>query len=85
LMLRAEDLNFDQSLLNIYVGKGRKQRVIPMSPALSKTLFRYIQRRDIPANNLIFGSKKNHSPRSKLKNPTSQHAYRKNVQFKCCP
>mgnify|MGYP003349868241 FL=1 len=36
LMLRAEDLNFDQILLNIYSGKGRKQRVVPMSPSLAK-------------------------------------------------
>ena len=77
LMLRAEDLNFDQYLINIYSGKGRKQRVVPMSPALAKTLVRFVQRRDVPANNLIFGSKVTRSPRSKLKNPTIKYPYKR--------
>ena len=74
-MLLPEDLNFVQFHINIYSGKGRKQRVIPMSPALAKTLYRFVQRRSIPANNPIFGSKTSRTPRSKLKSPTIKSLY----------
>jgi integrase len=77
LMLRAEDLNFSQNLLNIYSGKGRKQRVVPMSPALAKTLYRWVAWRNVPENNFIFGSKVSRSPTAKLKNPAPKYLYKK--------
>jgi integrase/recombinase XerD len=41
--LRVEDINFGDMLITINKGKGRKQRVVPMTQEFRKILYKYVQ------------------------------------------
>lgn len=39
--LKRSDIDFDNFLIKVYMGKGKKQRVVPFSQELRKTLFKW--------------------------------------------
>ena len=53
LGIRREDIDFDNMCLRV-LGKGNKQRLVPMSLELRKLLFRWVQRRRIE---FVFGTR----------------------------
>ena len=55
LSLQPEDIDLDNLLITIRDGKGGKQRVVPISSALRKILFKYIAGK--PPSQLLFCAK----------------------------
>lgn len=58
LTLRVRDLDMDNLLVTLD-GKGRKQRVVPFSFELRKTLFRYIRDFERKEDDLLFATSSN--------------------------
>ena len=77
LKIQARDVISAQNLLNIYSGKGAKQRVVPMSALLAVRIHRFMSWRKVPKGNFIFGCKRNRNAAAKLKNPVLKHPYGK--------
>ena len=55
LTLRVSDIDFDNLLVKLD-GKGRKQRLVPISGELRKALYRHIAERQFEAHDLVFAT-----------------------------
>jgi integrase/recombinase XerD len=56
LTLRVADIDFDNLLLKLD-GKGRKQRLVPISGELRKALYRHIADKQLEAHDLVFATR----------------------------
>ena len=55
LTLRVEDVDFSNLLVTLD-GKGRKQRIVPFSPELRRSLYRWMQDRKLQPSDRVFGT-----------------------------
>jgi len=56
MMLTAEDIDFDNMLVHIRLGKGKKGRTVPISPEMRALLYRYLKKYSPPGP--VFGTLK---------------------------
>ena len=61
LSLERQEVDLDNLLITVHQGKGRKQRIVPMTPDLRRILYRYGTRRH-SSRGLRLGLPQNLSP-----------------------
>ncbi len=58
--MKADNINLDDQLLKVYSGKGRKQRIIPISDDLRKVLYKYKRdHKELIVDGFLFGTSGN--------------------------
>jgi integrase/recombinase XerD len=54
LNVQKDDVDFDNLLISVRMGKGRKQRIVPFSLQLRKFLFKFVSSRSHPNSPYVF-------------------------------
>lgn len=65
-LLRRQDVDFDNLLVKVDQGKGNKERIVPMSAALRRILFRHASKESNPQADFLFST--NHGSAVLLRN-----------------
>ena len=55
--IRKQDVDMDNLLLTVHKAKGGKQRVVPISLALRRTLFRFMKTEPHPLSEFVFSTR----------------------------